>query len=71
MIPGSGGSPKKEWLPTSVFLPREFHGQRSLAGYSPWDHKESSMTEATQHACVHTHTHPVNTVAIAADGKIL
>ena len=28
-----------------VFLPREFHGQRSLAGCSPWGHKESGMTE--------------------------
>ena len=27
---------RREWLPTSVFLPREFHGQRSLEGYSPW-----------------------------------
>ena len=24
---------RKEWLPTPVFLPGEFHGQRSLAGY--------------------------------------
>ena len=32
---------KKEWLPTPVFLPREFHGQRSLAGYSPWGRKVS------------------------------
>ena len=23
-----------------VFLPRKFHGQRSLAGYSPWGRKE-------------------------------
>ena len=23
------------------------HGQRSLVGYSPWDHKESDTTEAT------------------------
>ena len=23
---------KREWLPTPVFLPGEFHGQRSLAG---------------------------------------
>ena len=30
-----------------VFLPGKFHGQRSLAGYSPWDHKESDMTERT------------------------
>ena len=27
---------RSEWLPTPVFLPREFHGQRSLVGYSPW-----------------------------------
>ena len=36
---------RREWLPTPVFLPRESHGQRSLAGYSPWGHKESDMTE--------------------------
>ena len=36
---------RKEWLPTPVFLPREFDGQRSLAGYSPCGHKESDMTE--------------------------
>ena len=27
---------RKEWLPTPVFLPGEFHGHRSLVGYSPW-----------------------------------
>ena len=26
-------------------MPREFHIQRSLAGYGPWGHKESDMTE--------------------------
>ena len=30
---------------TLVFLPGEFHGQRSLVGYSPWGHKELDMTE--------------------------
>ena len=25
---------RREWLPTPVFLPGEFHGQRSLVGYS-------------------------------------
>ena len=30
---------------TPVFLPGEFHGLRSLAGYSPWSCKESDMTE--------------------------
>ena len=28
----------------STILPREFHGQRSLMGYSPWGHKESDTT---------------------------
>ena len=35
---------KREWQPTSVFLSGEFHGQRSLAGHSPWDCKESDLT---------------------------
>ena len=37
--------------PTPVFLPGEFHGQRSLENYSPWDCKELDTTEqlATQH----------------------
>ena len=36
---------RKKWQPTPVFLPGESHGQRSLAGYSPWGHKESDMTK--------------------------
>ena len=36
---------RKEWIPTPVFLPGEFHGKRSLADYSPWDPKELEMTE--------------------------
>ena len=35
--------------PTPVFLTREFHRQRSLAGYSPWGRKESDMTEQLAH----------------------
>ena len=42
---------RRAWQPTPVFLPGESHGQRSLAGYSPWGHKESGTTEATWHAC--------------------
>ena len=30
---------EKEIQPTPVFLPGEFHGQKSLAGYSPWGYK--------------------------------
>ena len=36
---------RREWLPTPVFWPREFHGQRSPAGYSSWGRKESKTTE--------------------------
>ena len=32
----------REWQPTPVFLPREFQGQRGLAGYSLWDRKRGS-----------------------------
>ena len=35
----------KEWQPTPVFLPGEFHEQRNLVGYSPWDCKELDTTE--------------------------
>ena len=34
-----------KWQPTPIFLPEEFHGQRSLAGYSPWSCKELDTTE--------------------------
>ena len=43
--------------PTSVFLPGEPHGQRSLAGYSTWGLKELDITEVTQHTCMCTYTH--------------
>ena len=36
---------RRKWQPTPVFLPGECHGQRRLADYSPWDHKELDMTE--------------------------
>jgi len=35
---------RRKWQPTSVFLPGESHGQRNLAGYSPWV-TESDTTE--------------------------
>ena len=42
---------RREWQPTPVFLPKKFHGQRSLTGYSSRDPKELDMTEDT-----HIHT---------------
>ena len=45
-IPGLGRSlGRRKWQPIPVFLPRESHGQRSLAGYSPRGPKELDMTE--------------------------
>ena len=42
----------RKWQPSPVFLPGKFHGQRSLAGYSPSSREKLDVTE---HA--HTHTH--------------
>ena len=44
---------RREHLPTPVFLPGEFHGQRGLEGYSPWGRKELDMTDQLS---THTHT---------------
>jgi len=52
----------RKWQCAPVFLPREFHGLRSLVGYSPWGRKESDMTEdmtwVMERARMHTHTRP-------------
>ena len=37
---------KRAWQPSPVFLPGEFHGQRSLAAYGPWGHRQSDTPEA-------------------------
>ena len=45
-VSGAGKIPwSRKWQPTPVFSPGKFHGQRSLAGYSPWHCKESDVTE--------------------------
>ena len=40
---------RREQISTPIFLPGEFHGQKSLVGYSLWGCKESDTTE-------HAHT---------------
>ena len=58
-----GRSPwRRKWQPTPVFLPEEFHGQRSLAGYIVHGGAQSrtQLSEcmcACTRACTHTHTH--------------
>ena len=36
---------EKEWVPTPVFSPGEFHGQKNVVGYRLWGRKESDMIE--------------------------
>ena len=45
LILGVGRSPEEGKGYQSNFLAGEFHGQKSLEGYSPWGRKESDMTE--------------------------
>ena len=41
---------RRAWQHIPVFLPGESYGQRSLAIYCPWGHKEWDPTEVTEHA---------------------
>ena len=47
LIPGSGRPPGGGHSNPLQYSCLENHGQRSLAGYSPWFHKESDMIIAT------------------------
>ena len=49
------------------------HGQRRLAGYSPWGCKEFGKTEllSTAHAHTHTHTHTHTNIYICVGGSFL
>ena len=54
--------PWRTELPTPVFLPGEFHGQRSLTGYRPWGCKSQTRlsdkhTHTHRHTQTHTHRH--------------
>ena len=64
-IPSSGRFPSgMAWLPTPVFFPGESHGQRSMAGYSPWGPKESDMTEQ-----LHAHSTSSNSLEFIKERK--
>ena len=45
---------EKGMATTPVFLPREFHGQKSLVGHSPWGHKELDMSEMAEQQIINT-----------------
>ena len=40
---------RREWQHAPVSLPGESHEERHLVGYSPWNHKESNMTDRLTH----------------------
>ena len=55
LIPGLGRSPGKgHGNPLQYTFLENPHGQRSLAGCSPWGCKELDMTEATKHSTQHS-----------------
>ena len=69
MDPWVGKIPwRRAWQPTPVFLPGESHGQRSLAGYSPWGGKESDTTERLTHTHTHTHTQNIRLCEVSSVG---
>ena len=65
--PWVGKNPwRREWLPTPVFLPEEFHGQRSLVGYSPWCCKRVRHNLATDYTREDHWIKAVHSLAAAA-----
>ena len=55
---------EKEMATHSSILPGEFHGQRSLVGYSPWGHKESNMAgRLIDLTCLTLQSHPNNSLS--------
>ena len=53
--------------PSPVFLPETCHEQRSLAGYSLWDHRVRHDC-VTEHTRVRTHTHTRTCMVICQGG---
>ena len=39
---------RRKWQPTPVLLPGKSHGQRNLAGYSPWGSKRVGQDLVTK-----------------------
>ena len=57
--PWMGNIPwRRKWQPTPVFLPEKFHGQRSLAGQSPWGQEELDKTAYTLSTLTHHRVFP-------------
>ena len=59
---------RRDWQPTPVFWSEEFQGQRSLAGYSPWGHKE---VDTTEQLTVSLSLQPPSWIQLSRPGPIL
>ena len=59
---------RRKWQLSLIFLPGKFHGERSLMGYCPRDHRELDMAEC---ACTHTQRPPLVALIIAWTPVIL
>ena len=71
-ILGVGKIPwRREWLPTPVVLPGEFHGQRSLSSYSSWGHKESDVSERPTLSLFHAIKELISTTYLEGSLKFL
>ena len=69
LIPGLGRSPGGgHGSPLQYSCLKNLHGQRRLAGYSPWGHKGSDMTERLSPA---PHPHPVLTAFLPSGYQFL
>ena len=63
---------RRKQQPIPVFLPGESHGQRSLAGHSPWGRKESDMNEElNHHHRYHMYTYSWFTSLYSRKGNLL
>ena len=62
---------RREWLPTPVLLPGEFHGQRRLAGYCPWSHKESDTIKQLTHTQKRQKTKPFSSLGLKNQGGVM
>ena len=59
---------RRKWQLSLIFLPGKFHGERSLMGYCPWDHRELHMAEC---ACTHSQRPPLVALIVAWTPVIL
>ena len=62
---------RRDWQPPPIFLPGEFHGQRSLEGYSPWVSKESDTTEQLTLSNFHPQASQASLVIEKQNSKII